>query len=85
MVYGVEVVLPPEVTMGSLHVKTMMKPRRTGSGVMISTWSTSEDGNLLLKMHATGRRLGATISSSCEAESSKWMISSFGKCLTERA
>jgi hypothetical protein len=33
-----------------------MKPRRTSSGIKISTWSTSEDGKLLLKMHATSRR-----------------------------
>jgi hypothetical protein len=34
----------------------------------------SEDGSLLLKMHATGGHSGATNSRSCEAESSKWMI-----------
>jgi hypothetical protein len=34
----------------------------------------SEDGNLLLKMHATSRCSGATTNGSCEAGSSKWMI-----------
>jgi hypothetical protein len=58
----------------------MMKPCRTSSGVRISTWLTSEDGNLLLKMHATGRRSDATTSGSREAESYKWMIWSSGGC-----
>jgi hypothetical protein len=85
MVYGAEAVLPPEVTMCSLRVRHMMKSRRTSSGVRILTWSTSEDGNLLLKIHATGRCSGATTSGSCEVESSKWMIWSFGGCLIGRA
>jgi hypothetical protein len=53
--------------------------------VMMSTWSTSKDGNLLLKLHATGSRSGTTISGSCRAESSKWMILSSDGCLTGRA
>jgi hypothetical protein len=51
-----------------------MKPHRISSGVRISTWLMSKDDNLLLKMHAIGRRSSATTSGSCEAESSKWMI-----------
>jgi hypothetical protein len=62
-----------------------MKPRGTSSDVMISTWLMSEDNNLLLKMHATGRLSGTTINGSCEAESSKWMILSSGGCLIGRA
>jgi hypothetical protein len=85
MVYGAEAVLPPEVTMAPYVSRHTMKPHRTSSGVRISNWSTSEDGKLLLKMHATDRRSGATTSGSCEAESSKWMIWSSDGCLTGRA
>jgi hypothetical protein len=62
----------------------MTKPRRTGSGVRISTWLTSEDGKLLLKMHATGRRSGITTNGLCEAGSFNWMIWSSGGCLAGR-
>jgi hypothetical protein len=45
----------------------------------------SEDGKLLLKMHATGRRSGATTCDLCEAGSYKWMIWSSGGFLAGRA
>jgi hypothetical protein len=61
------------------------KPRMTISDVRISTWSMSKDGNLLLKMHATGRRSGATTSGSCRGKRSKWMNWSSSGCLTRRA
>jgi hypothetical protein len=70
---------------GLSSCKDTTKPRRTSSDVRISTWSTSEDGKLLLKMHATGRRSGATTSGSCEAGSYKWMIWSSSGCLAGRA
>jgi hypothetical protein len=40
----------------------MTKPCRTSSGVKILTWSMSEDGNQLLKMHSTDRSFSATSS-----------------------
>jgi hypothetical protein len=85
MVYGAEAVLPLEVTMDPLCVKTYDEATRTSSGMRISTWSTSKDGKLLLKMHATDRCSGATTSGSYEAGSSKWMIWSSGGCLARRA
>jgi hypothetical protein len=74
MVYGAEVVLPPEVTMGSLCVKIYGKAAQDQLRREISTWSISEDGNLLLKMHDIGRRFSATMNGSCAAGSSKWTI-----------
>jgi hypothetical protein len=74
MVYGADVVLPPKSPWALCVSRYTMKPHRISSGVRISTWLMSKDDNLLLKMHAIGRRSGATTGGSCEAESSKWMI-----------
>jgi hypothetical protein len=51
MVYGAEAVLPPEVTMGSLRVKTYDEAMQDQLRC-----EDIEDGKLLLKIHATGRR-----------------------------
>jgi hypothetical protein len=50
------------------------KPCRTSSDARISTSSMKEDDNLLLKMHGITKHSNATKSSSCTAESSRWMI-----------
>jgi hypothetical protein len=51
MVYGAKAVLPQRSPWALYVSKHTMKPRRTSFGVMILTCSTSEDGNLLFKMH----------------------------------
>jgi hypothetical protein len=74
MVYGLRPSSPRRSPWALSMSRCTMKPRRTSFGVKISTWLMSEDGNLLLKMHGTGRHFSATTNSLCAAESSNWKI-----------
>jgi hypothetical protein len=74
LVYGVEAVIPLEVTMVSLVSCHMMKPCRTISDAMMSTWSMKQDGKQLSEMHGTARRSDTITSGLCIVGNSKWMI-----------
>jgi transposase InsO family protein len=84
MVYGAKAVLPPEVTMGSLCVKTYDEATQDQLRHEDIDLVDERRWKLLLKMHATDRRSDATTSGSCKIGSYKWMIWSSGGCLAGR-
>jgi hypothetical protein len=74
MVYGAEAILPPEVTMGSLRVKTYDEVTQDQFRREDIDLVDERRWQAAIKMHVTGRRSCATTNGSCEAWSSKWMI-----------
>jgi hypothetical protein len=74
LVYEVEAILPRKSLWAPSVSRFTMKPCRTSSDAKMSTLSTKEDDNLLLKMHGITRRSDAISSGSCTAESSMWVI-----------
>jgi hypothetical protein len=62
-----------------------VKLRRTSSGVMMSTWSTKQDGKQLFEMHGIARRSGAITSGLCTVGSSRWTIWCSGIYFPEKA
>jgi hypothetical protein len=74
LVYGADAIIPRRPPWSPSVSRHTTKPRRTSSGVMISTSSMSEDGKQLFEMHSTIRRSGAITIGSCIVGSSKWTI-----------
>jgi hypothetical protein len=77
MVYGAEAVLPPEVTMDSLRVKTYdeaMQNQLRREDIDLVDEQRWQAAIKNARYHAFDRRSGATTSGSYEAGSSKWMI-----------